>query len=112
MEGTLIYTRSSINSCFYGRSLPAWQLLDKDSVAPPAAARPLYAALDEVLARVELPLSVAEASRLATCVDVQNHLITGSKQPACQQLDPSGLAACPLLQDDRAASIACHADLP
>ena len=83
VEGTLIYTRSSINSCFYGRSLPAWQLLTKDSVARPAAARPLYAALDEVLARVELPLSVAEASRWATCCDVQDDIITGGKQPSC-----------------------------
>ena len=105
MEGTLIFTRSSINSCFYGRSLPAWQLLDKDSVAPPAAARPLYAALDEVLARVELPLSVAEASRWATCFDVRDHIITGGKQPLCQQLVLSGLAACPSKQDDKVASM-------
>ena len=103
MEGTLIYTRSSINSCFYGRSLPAWQLLDKDSVAPPAAARPLYAALDEVLARVDLPLSVAEASRWATCFDVQDHITTGSKQPACQQLVLSELIASPAKQHDRVA---------
>ncbi len=81
VEGTLIYTRGSINSCFYGRSLPAWQLLTEDSVAPPAAARPLYAALEEVLAKVELPLSVAEASRWATCFEVQHDVITGSKLP-------------------------------
>lgn len=57
-------TRDKANRAFYGRAVTPKQLLMEGSgVAPPTAARPLYAALDELMDRVEEPLSVAQASR-------------------------------------------------
>ena len=58
-------TRGKANRGFYGRALTAKQLLVEGAVVAPTAARPLYVALDDLMDRVEEPLSVAQASRYA-----------------------------------------------
>lgn len=63
VEGTLMTTRGKANRGFYGRALTAKQLLVEGAVAAPTAARTLYAALDDLMERVEEPISVAAASR-------------------------------------------------
>ena len=56
-------TRDKANRGFYGRALTAKQLLVEGAVVAPTAARTLYAALDDLMDRVEAPVSVAVASR-------------------------------------------------
>ena len=56
-------TRDKANRGFYGRALTAKQLLVEGAVVAPTAARPLYIALDDLMDRIEEPLSVAVASR-------------------------------------------------
>ena len=56
-------TRGKANRGFYGRALTAKQLLVEGAVVAPTAARTLYAALDDLMDRVEDPISVAAASR-------------------------------------------------
>ena len=63
VEGTVMTTRDRANRGFYGRPLTAKQLLLEGAVVPPTAARPLYAALDQLMDRVEEPVTVAAASR-------------------------------------------------
>lgn len=65
VEGTIMSTRGKANRGFYGRALTAKQLLLEGAVVAPTAARPLYLALDDLMDRVEEPLSVAQASRYA-----------------------------------------------
>lgn len=55
VDGTVMRARDSINRDFYGRPLTAKQLLTGDSPAQPLAARPLYAALDDMLACYGIP---------------------------------------------------------
>ena len=65
MEGTLITTRDTANQDFYGRPLSAKQLLLGGTVTPPTAVKHLYAALAQLMDRVEKPQSALAASRWA-----------------------------------------------
>lgn len=59
-------SRDRANLDFYGRPLTARQLLTgnrEGGSIPTAAAQPLYRALEDLLARVEAPVSASEASR-------------------------------------------------
>ena len=63
VEGTIITTRDQANQGFYGRALTGKQLLLGGTVSQPTAAKALYAALHELMDRVEEPLSVAASTR-------------------------------------------------
>lgn len=63
VEGTLITTRDRANQDFYGRALTAKQLLMGGTVTPPTAGKHLYAALHQLMDRVEKPQSALAASR-------------------------------------------------
>ena len=63
VEGTIITTRDKANQGFYGRALTGKQLLMGGAVTPPTAAKAMYAALHDLMDRVEEPLSVAASTR-------------------------------------------------
>ncbi len=63
VEGTIITTRDQANQGFYGRALTGKQLLLGGIVSQPTAAKALYAALHELMDRVEEPVSVAASTR-------------------------------------------------
>ena len=63
VEGTLITTRDRANQDFFGRPLTAKQLLMGGTVTPPTAGKHLYAALHQLMDRVEKPQSALAASR-------------------------------------------------
>ncbi len=63
VEGTIITTRDQANQGFYGRALTGKQLLLGGAVSPPTAAKALYAALHDLMDRVEEPVSVAASTR-------------------------------------------------
>ena len=63
VEGTIITTRDQANQGFYGRALTGKQLLLGGTVSQPTAAKALYAALHDLMDRVEEPLSVAASTR-------------------------------------------------
>jgi len=63
VEGTIITTRDQANQGFYGRALTGKQLLLGEAVSQPTAAKALYAALHDLMDRVEEPVSVAASSR-------------------------------------------------
>ena len=63
VEGTIITTRDQANQGFYGRALTGKQLLLGGGVSQPTAAKALYAALHDLMDRVEEPVSVAASTR-------------------------------------------------
>ena len=63
VEGTIITTRDQANQGFYGRALTGKQLLLGGAVSQPTAAKALYAALHDLMDKVEEPLSVAASTR-------------------------------------------------
>jgi hypothetical protein len=72
-------TRDKVNRSFYGRGLTAKQLLLGDLASAPMAAKPLYGALEDLLARAELPVSVEGSSRL------HHSGLADSPHSACQE---------------------------
>lgn len=64
VEGTIITTRDHANQGFYGRALTGKQLLLGGAVSQPTAAKALYAALHDLMDRVEEPVSVAASTRV------------------------------------------------
>lgn len=89
IEGTVITSRDRANLDFYGRPLTARQLLTghrKGPTSPFAAAQPLYKALQDLMARVDPPISAAEASRYEVNSSYIVKTISGNMHLHCAYL--------------------------